>query len=90
MDQFLLIFMEKAFLEHDQENDEESFYFVGKEEMEVEEVKDMLDPTKEYNIKPLNPENLILMDIDYNNIKFQYDDYALEGFKRVLVRNLLL
>ncbi|OQD58497.1 tRNA pseudouridine synthase [Methanobrevibacter arboriphilus JCM 13429 = DSM 1125] len=64
------------------------FLFVGKEEMEVEEVKDMLDPTKEYNIKPLNPENLILMDIDYNNIKFQYDDYALEGFKRVLVRNL--
>ena len=64
------------------------FLFVGKEEMEVEEVKDMLDPTKEYNIKPLNPENLILMDIEYNNIKFQYDDYALEGFKRVLVRNL--
>jgi len=64
------------------------FLFVGKKEMEIEEVKNMLDSTKKYNIKPLNPENLILMDIEYNKIKFQYDDYALEGFKRTLIKNL--
>ena len=64
------------------------FLFVGKEEMELETAEDMLNPDQKYNIKPLNPENLILMDIQYNGIKFQYDDYALEGFKRTLVKNL--
>jgi len=28
------------------------------------------------------------MDIEYNNIKFKYDDYAFEGFKRTLVEHL--
>jgi len=64
------------------------FLWVGKNELEVEKVKDMLNPNKKYNIKPLNPENLILMDIEYDNIKFQYDDYAFEGFKRTLLENL--
>lgn len=64
------------------------FLFVGKNEMEVDVVKDMLNPEKRYNIKPLDPENLILMNIEYNNIKFKYDDYAFEGFKRTLVESL--
>jgi len=64
------------------------FLFVGKNEMEADVVKDMLDPANKYNIKPLNPENLILMDIKYNNIRFTYDDYAFEGFKRTLIENL--
>ncbi|WP_297898038.1 tRNA pseudouridine(38-40) synthase TruA [Methanobrevibacter sp.] len=64
------------------------FLFVGKGEINLNEVKKMFDPTEKYNIKPLNPENLILMDIEYNNIKFKYDDYAFEGFKRTLVKNL--
>ena len=64
------------------------FLLVGKNEMELDTVKDMLNPSNKYNIKPLNPENLILMDVEYNNIKFIYDDYALEGFKRTLVENL--
>lgn len=64
------------------------FLLVGKNEMKVDEVNDMLNPKKKYNIKPLNPENLILMDIEYNNIKFKYDDYAFEGFKRTLVEHL--
>ena len=64
------------------------FLLVGKNEMEVEEVKDMLNPSNKYNIKALSPENLILMDIEYNNIKFKYDDYAFEGFKRTLIENL--
>jgi len=64
------------------------FLFVGKNEMEADAVKDMLDPANKYNIKALNPENLILMDIEYNNIRFKYDDYAFEGFKRTLIENL--
>lgn len=64
------------------------FLFVGKNEMEVDAVKDMLDPDNKYNIKALNPENLILMDIEYDNIRFIYDDYAFEGFKRTLIENL--
>lgn len=64
------------------------FLFVGKNELKVEDVENMLNPDEKYNIKSLNPENLILMDIEYNNIKFKYDDYALEGFKRTLIQNL--
>jgi len=64
------------------------FLFVGKNEIEVDVVKDMLDPANKYNIKPLNPENLILMDVEYNNIRFTYDGYAFEGFKRTLIENL--
>ena len=40
-------------------------------------------------IKVLEPENLILMDIEYEGIKFQYDDYACERFRRYLVDTLL-
>ncbi|MCL2687959.1 MAG: tRNA pseudouridine(38-40) synthase TruA [Methanobrevibacter sp.] len=64
------------------------FLWVGKNELDIESVKDMLNHKKKYNIKALNPESLILMDISYNDIKFQYDDYALEGFKRMLIENL--
>ena len=64
------------------------FLFVGKNEMEADDVKDMLNPDNKYNIKALNPENLILMDIEYDNIRFEYDDYAIEGFKRTLIENL--
>jgi tRNA pseudouridine38-40 synthase len=64
------------------------FLFVGKNEMEVEDVEDMFNPNAKYNIKALDPENLILMDIEYDKINFQYDTYALEGFKRTLIQSL--
>lgn len=58
----------------------------------LDDVESLLNP-KEYTprayIKVLNPEFLILMDIMYDDIKFEYDDYACEGFKRFLVKNML-
>ena len=39
-------------------------------------------------IKVMEPDYLILMDIQYDGIKFKYDDYACERFRRNLVDSL--
>lgn len=58
---------------------------IGK--IDIYEAKKLLNPPKNEpraNIKVLEPEYLILMDIEYDGIKFKYDDYACER----LIRNL--
>ena len=62
---------------------------IGK--MTLDEVQDLLNPLEDApraNIKVMEAEYLILMDIQYDGIKFRYDDYACERFKRDLVDSL--
>ena len=62
---------------------------VGK--MDLKEVEKLLNPKEDEPrayIKVMEPEYLILMDIQYDGIKFKYDDYACERFKRDLVDSL--
>ncbi|KZX14976.1 tRNA pseudouridine synthase A [Methanobrevibacter cuticularis] len=65
------------------------FYSVGKGKMKVGEVEKFFNPNEKFNIKTLSSENLILMDTQYHNINFKYDEYACEGFRRILIQNLL-
>ena len=62
---------------------------VGK--MDLKEVEKLLNPKEDEPrayIKVMEPEYLILMDIQYDGIKFTYDDYACERFRRDLVDSL--
>ena len=62
---------------------------VGK--MDLDEVERLLDPVEgepRANIKVMEAEYLILMDIQYDGIKFRYDDYACERFRRDLADSL--
>ena len=62
---------------------------IGK--MTLDEVERLLDPAEDEpraNIKVMEAEYLILMDIQYDGIKFKYDDYACERFRRDLVDSL--
>ena len=36
----------------------------------------------------MDADQLILMDIEYEGINFEKDDYAMERFKRILIKNL--
>ena len=67
------------------------FLDVNYGKLSLEDVEKLLDPSEDEPrayIKVVEPENLILMDIEYDGIKFRYDDYALERFRRYLVDNL--
>jgi len=62
---------------------------IGK--MELDEVERLLNPSDNEpraNIKVMEAEYLILMDIQYDGIRFRYDDYACERFRRDLVDSL--
>jgi tRNA pseudouridine38-40 synthase len=62
---------------------------IGK--MELDEVERLLNPSDDEpraNIKVMEAEYLILMDIQYDGIRFRYDDYACERFRRDLVDSL--
>ncbi|EEE41878.1 tRNA pseudouridine synthase A [Methanobrevibacter smithii DSM 2375] len=62
---------------------------IGK--LSLEKVEELLNPAENdlrANIKVLDPDYLILMDIKYDGVKFVYDDYACERFKRNLVDSL--
>ena len=62
---------------------------IGK--MTLDDVQNLLNPLSDApraNIKVMEAEYLILMDIHYDGIKFRYDDYACERFKRDLVDSL--
>lgn len=62
---------------------------VGK--MDLEDVKKLLNPEEgepRAYIKVMEPDYLILMDIQYDGIKFTYDDYACERLRRNLVDSL--
>ena len=67
------------------------FIDVNTGRMDINDVYDLLNPpedTPRAYIKVTEPEYLILMDIQYDGIKFTYDDYACERFRRNLVDSL--
>ena len=67
------------------------FVDVALDKMTLEEVRELLNPPENSpraSIKVMEPDYLILMDIQYDGIKFKYDDYACERFKRDLVDSL--
>ena len=62
---------------------------IGK--IDLDEIQNLLNPPENSpraNIKVVEPDYLILMDIQYDGIKFKYDNYACERFKRDLVDSL--
>ncbi len=68
------------------------FLDVGLGKMNLDTVEKLLNPKEgepRAYIKVLEPENLILMDIQYDGIKFTHDDYACNRFKKDLVSNLI-
>ncbi|WP_407374487.1 tRNA pseudouridine(38-40) synthase TruA [Methanobrevibacter sp.] len=67
------------------------FVDVSKGKMNLDEVEKLLNPGEDEpraNIKVMEAEYLILMDIQYDGIKFEYDQYACERFKRDLIDSL--
>ena len=67
------------------------FVDVAKGKMTLDEVEKLLNPKENEPrayIKVMEPYYLILMDIQYDGIKFRYDDYACERFRRNLVDSL--
>ena len=67
------------------------FVDVAMGKMDLAEVERLLNPEDDEPrayIKVLEAEYLILMDIQYDGIKFKYDDYACERFRRDLVDSL--
>ena len=67
------------------------FVDVALDKMTLDDVNDLLNPPEDSpraNIKVMEAEYLILMDIQYDGIKFKYDDYACNRFKKNLVDSL--
>lgn len=67
------------------------FVDVATDKMSLDEVEKLFNPAEgepRANIKVMEADYLILMDIQYDGIKFRYDDYACERFKRDLVDSL--
>lgn len=67
------------------------FVDVSSEKMSLDDVEKLLNPCEgdpRASIKVLESDYLILMDIMYDGIKFEYDNYACERFRRYLVDSL--
>ena len=67
------------------------FVDVAQDRMSIDDVRDLLNPPEDSpraSIKVMEAEYLILMDIQYDGIKFKYDDYACKRFKRDLISSL--
>jgi tRNA pseudouridine38-40 synthase len=67
------------------------FVDVATGKMDLDEVERLLNPAEgepRAYIKVMEPDYLILMDIQYDGIRFTYDDYACERFRRDLVASL--
>ena len=67
------------------------FVDYASDKMTLDEVEKLLNPednAPRAHIKVMGAEYLILMDIQYDGIKFKYDDYACERFRRNLVDSL--
>ena len=67
------------------------FIDVSEDKLTLSDVHDLLNPPQNSpraNIKVTEPDYLILMDIQYDGIKFTYDDYACERFRRNLADSL--
>ena len=69
------------------------FVDVSSEKMSLDDVEKLLNPCEgdpRASIKVLESDYLILMDIMYDGIKFEYDSYACERFRRYLVDSLII
>ncbi|ADC47553.1 tRNA pseudouridine synthase A TruA [Methanobrevibacter ruminantium M1] len=67
------------------------FLDVNYGKLTLDDVERLLNPEEgepRAYIKVVDAENLILMDIEYEGIRFRYDDYACERFRRYLIDNL--
>jgi tRNA pseudouridine38-40 synthase len=53
---------------------------IGNGDLDLKKIQDYFDPEKQVSIKPMPPEGLILMDINYSGVQFQYDSYAKKRF----------
>ncbi len=49
-------------------------------ELKSDDIFEYLDPQRDVNIQPASPGGLILMDVRYNGLEFQYDSYAKNNF----------
>ena len=66
------------------------FQLVGTEKIELNDVKKLLEPQKEKApIKVMPANQLILMNTEYDGIKFKKDEYATIRFQRILKENIL-
>lgn len=54
----------------------------------LNEIKQMLNNEREFNIKPMPPENLILIDVQYDDVVFKYDEYAKKRFIKNIEKEL--
>ncbi len=57
---------------------------IGREKMSLKELELLFDPDIPASITPVPSEGLILMDVDYEGIKFISDDYARNNFLKTL------
>ncbi|MCK9150906.1 tRNA pseudouridine(38-40) synthase TruA [Methanobacterium alcaliphilum] len=64
-------------------------YDVGNNQKDSSVVIDYLNPNNFMPIKPMPPECLILMDVGYKNLNFEYDSYACSRFKSTLKTELI-
>jgi len=67
------------------------FVLVGQKKLSLNNVEELLNPNENEEkacIKVMDADQLILMDIEYEGINFEKDDYAMERFKRILIKNL--
>jgi len=62
-----------------------SLYLVGSGELEIKDIQKFLTHSTCAAIVPLPPEGLILMDIKYQDVKFNYDEYARKKFLSSLI-----
>lgn len=65
---------------------------IGKNQLNLLELNKLFDPSlkgSRINIQPMPPQGLILMDVEYSNLDFQYDDYAREKFFNFLDQKYL-
>ena len=60
----------------------------GNQKIEPTLIKEMLKPENDFPLKPMVPENLILMDVNYKNLEFVYDEYACFRFQSTLKEEL--
>ncbi len=55
-------------------------YQCGKGEIDPERIPEYLNPHYSPGLKPMSSSGLILMDVEYKNLKFRYDKYAVDLF----------
>ncbi len=62
---------------------------IGYGEIEVDRIYEFLNPQKKAHIKPMPPEGLILMNVNYSGVEFTEDPYAQKSFTSHLEKEYL-